>query len=340
MGSQSMVTVLGLIVLFSIFNNFLNDKERLCADNTYGYAKYTAARDIARSAIHLALKNMEVDGTFPFSGSLDGGTYTVTGVAIADTLRMTSTANFSDTVYTISTTMWRYPKPFPGVGAALGLNIDSVEFMMKGSALIDGRNYDSTGTTLVGSGDVAGVTTISSYDSATVAAFGSKINGSSDVTVDDSLADPALFVDEYIASADYRFDAIAGQPQTVFAGNQVWGTATSPKITFVNAGDSTNLLKFTGTIEGWGILVVKGNVQWSGTFEFHGLVVVYSDAVLDFEGMAAGTPQIIGSLLMGGPPHSEFEMRGTSEILYSSDAIDNAKYIGKLLAYRIVDWYE
>jgi len=56
--------------------------------------------------------------------------------------------------------------------------------------------------------------------------------------------------------------------------------------------------------------------------------------------MAKGTPRIIGSLLMGGPPGSTLEMRGTANILYSSEALRQAQWIGKLLAYHILDWYE
>ena len=340
MGSNAIITLLGLLIFFAVVSTNLNRADRTSKEATIGYVKYATARDIAHSAVNLALRAIDNGETLPISGSLDGGAYDVSGYLVDSLVYLTSNSQFCESTYTIKATLLRYPKPFPGVGAAVGLHIDSVGFQMKGTPLIDGHNYDSSGTYKVGTGDVPGVATLLPVDSATVAADGTKIDGSSDVTVDPLLADPALFVNEYIAMADYRFNAVLGQPQTVFAGNQVWGTAVSPKITFVNAGDSTNLVKFTGTVEGWGVLVVKGNVKWNGTFTFHGLVVVHSNTVLDFDGLAAGTPKIIGSLLMGGPPHSEFEMRGTSRVLYSSDALDDAKYIGKLLAYHILDWYE
>ncbi len=339
MGTNAIISVLSLIIFFSLMSGSLNKLDNRATDNTVGYVKYSTARDVAFSAINLSLKNKELYGTFPISGSVDGGSYVVTGTQSGGTVNLVSTATYADSVYIIKVKFDVYPKPFPGTGAALGLNIDSVNFKMQGSALIDGRNYDSTGTIRTGSGDVAGVTVVDGYDSTKVAGYGGNINGSSDVKVDSALADPASFADEYIVNADSTYTVDFTKSITTFAGNKQWGTAASPKITYVNAGDSTNLAKFTGTIDGWGILVLRGYIQFSGNFTFHGLVINYGDNTLDFS-LSTGTPKIIGSMLMGGDSHSTFQMKGNASILYSSSTLSEAKYVGKLLAYHIVDWYE
>lgn len=342
MGNNVLLAILGLVVFFSIITRTMNEREKGAAENTYGYVKYTHARDVSRSAINVALRFMAdsgsglIGGGGSLTGTLDGGSYAVNGTVAGDTVRLTSRATYNDTLYTIKTKLYRFPKPFPTVGAAVSLAVDSLGFDMRGTPAIDGRNYNSSGDSLTGQGNVPGVAVGAAYpDSVTVAAKGGYIQGTQDVVVDSAISDPSDYINLYMSAADIVLNQ-AGSP---YGGTQTWGTQANPKIVFIDAGDSTRPVRVTGNITGWGILVVRGNFDVRGTFEWHGLVVGYSNTVFDFA-FAAGTPKIIGSLLMGGPNHSEFEMRGSSKVLYSSSALQQAQYIGKLLAYRIIDWYE
>lgn len=315
----------------------MNERDKHAADDTYGYIKYSNAREIARSAINIALRKVSDSTSTVFdSGQLDGGTYSVSLSRVDSFMDVTSIARFSDTTYRILSHLLVYPKPFPEVGAAVGLNVDSVGMTMKGTPFIDGHNYDINGQNPSDSGAVPGVAVLTSKpDSVTVAKYGAYIDGSTDVAINSNMADPEAFVDLYMSTAKYVLTP-AGSP---YSGNQTYGDMANPQIVFIDGSDSTKAVKVSGTIQGWGILVVRGYFQLTGTIDWHGLVVVASDAVFDFS-LAKGTPRIIGSLLMGGPPHSTLEMRGTAQILYSSTTIDKAKYIGKLLAYHILDWYE
>ena len=85
--------------------------------------------------------------------------------------------------------------------------------------------------------------------------------------------------------------------------------------------------------------MVKGNLEFRGTFKFHGLLITYSDVTIDVA-FAAGTPDIIGAVLVAGPAGTKFTMKGNSWVGYSKDALEMAKYINKLQAYRVVRWYE
>jgi hypothetical protein len=257
--------------------------------------------------------------------------------AFLDTVEMTSKAKFMDTAKTMSLRLRRQPIPFPTIGEAVGLRVNDLDFDMNGSPSIDGHNHDIDGNLLAPSAnDKPGVGVMTNVpDSALVAGFGTKIDGSTDVVVDPGMSDPSLFVNDYINAADRVYNS------GTYGSNMTWGSQAAPQIIFANGG-SSGLVKFAGNIEGWGILVVKGSIQLSGTFRFHGLVIGYNDVTIqkDTIALTTGTPDIIGGLLMAGNDGSKFQMKGNDNIVYSKDALELAKYINKLQAYKVMRWYE
>ena len=346
MGSNSIFGVIAVTIFFGLIASSLNERDRRAEEAAYGYIKYTTAREIARSAINIALKRVSEDVSLSYiNGSLDGGSYTVSWTRKDSIMQLISVAHFSDTTYRIQTRLFVYPKPFPRHNAAVALHVDTLgNFALnpgKGGTkvMIDGRNYDSSGTTWSWDGAVPGVAVLNSTDSllATKPSDTGKIYGTEDVVVDPIMPDPDEFIDQYIANADRILLADSLRTQTVISGG-TWGTADNPEITFIDAIDPAHQVKINGNTSGWGILVMRGNVWFNGGLEFHGLVILYDDTQIDFDDL--GNAKIIGSLLMGGPTGSTFEMNGNGKILYSSDALRDAQYIGKLLAYRILDWYE
>ena len=338
MGKVVIIMVLGLSIGFGIISSSLSRSNMETLDTTTGYFKYSNARNIAHSAINLKLRKVD-NGESPtasISGSVMGGTYLVDSIFFRnDSLGLRSTAQYLDTIYRVRTMFRRYPKPFPTVGAAVGLHVFGVGFNMSGSPFIDGNNHDINGNLIspsVPANNLPGVETMNKPDSITVAGYSSKIAGSpTKVGVNPGMANPADFGSEYIAMADYTYS-----PGT-YGSNMTWGSVTNPVIVYANAG--VDLVKFAGSIEGWGVLVCSGDIQFSGSFTFHGLVIPYSDTQIDFA-TTTGTPRIIGAVLMGGATGSTFEMKGNGEALYSKDAIDKAKMIQKLLYYKILSWYE
>jgi hypothetical protein len=334
MGKVAILVVLGLVIAFAFLGYFGSQANVGSVSNMTGYFKYTYARNIAHTAVNIALHGLEIgNDTTRFSGSVMSGTYNVNIVFTGDTLDMTSRGRYVDTAYTIVLRLKRYAKPFPDVQAGVMLAVDSVNFSMQGSASIDGRNHDINGALQSDSTDKAGVLTLSSHDSTTVAAYSGKINGSPKVKVDPDMSNPLNYVNEYIANADYSYGA------GVYGSNMTWGSANAPVIVICDAGTGT--VKFTGTIEGWGILVVKGNLTLAGTFKFHGLVLVYQDSEIDDQVTTdVGTPRVIGAIIMTGGAGSSFRMKGNGAFLYSWEAIDKAQHMKKLLAYTILRWYE
>ena len=346
MGSQVLIGVLFLILLFSIISSSLNSKQDYAADKVYGYVKYSAARDIARTALNLSLKNRELYGPtgFVISGNLDKGSYAVASTQINDTtFRLVSTAKFEDTTYTVRTTLQAYPKPFPTIGAAFSVHVDSIgAFDLnkgKGSTnqlYIDGWDYDSLGLAKVGGG-IPGIGVMNSYDSslAAVGRDSNHIDGTKDIAVSTNLPDPSTFIDQYIQAADYVYTS--GQKNYHPNLPDSLGTPTNPKITYISSTGSGNI-DVNGNTYGYGVMILRGDVKISGTFHFYGLLLIYDNSTITFNDL--GNATIAGAVVAGGANGSNFSLNGTPSIRYSSRALQKARLVGKLLAYRIIDWYE
>jgi hypothetical protein len=98
----------------------------------------------------------------------------------------------------------------------------------------------------------------------------------------------------------------------------------------------------SGDVLGYGILVVRGNVQFNGNFCFYGLVIIDGfNTMVQFG--AAGTPQIVGGVIVAGNAGASVTLKGTgsnAKVKYSASALDQARKIGKLRYYSIIEWYE
>jgi hypothetical protein len=339
MGRASLLMVMGLGMVFAIIGMNMRGTTSLLVTAESGYAKYSTARNMARMAVHTTLRAYDRNlSPIPTSGSLNGGSYTVASRESGDTLWLTTTGRCADSSYTMSVKLLRTTKPFPRVNSAIGIRATPVNFSISGKAQVDGHNYDRTGAALIGSGDVTGVATMTASDSLTVkTAGGTNILGVPPVKVDTTTIDPNAFLDEYRLNPDFFYNTSG------VYNNVTWGSPSFPAIVYCNAGDDTSFsIKFTGNVVGYGILVVRGNVQFNGNFSFFGLVVVDGfNTVVQFG--ASGTPQIVGGVIVAGNAGASVTLKGTGttgKVKYSSEALAQSKNIGKLRYYSIVEWYE
>lgn len=338
MGRMALIIVMGLSLTLGIVGFSLNRSKTGTIENVAGFHKYATARNIAHTAVNIALRALDRnDSTFmtnrTMSLSAMGGSATVAysfpNVSSLDTIDLTATARYLDTTRNMALRLRRSPVPFPTIGQAVGLRVPDVNFSMSGTPSIDGHNHDIDGNPLAPSAnDKPGVGVIYAPDTTQVLGFATKIDGTKDVVYDTTIADPNQFVGEYINAADRIFTT------GTYGSNMTWGSVAAPQIVYCN-GD----VKFNGNIEGWGILVVRGDLTLTGTFKFHGLVIAYQDTQIDIQ-FSTGTPDVIGALLMAGSAGSNFVMKGNSNVSYSKDAIENAKFINKLQVYRVMRWYE
>lgn len=348
MGKFALLLVLALSLTVGYIALTLNNSKSTLIENVSGFDKYTNARNIAHTGVNMLLRRF--DNNDPtLVDSLNAGSQVMMSVnAMAgvcslwaklknpppmyDTVDVTVHSRFMDSTRSMQIRLWRHPVPFPKFEAAVGLHVPGVNFQMSGSPSIDGRNHDVNGNLIlpIDTNSVPGVGVLDPADSTTVAAYDSKINGSQDVITDPNLPDPSQYVSEYINAADYTYTS------GVY-NSYIWGSPTSPRIVYCDGN-----VKFNGSAEGWGMLIVQGNLTLAGSFKWHGVVICYNSASIDVQ-WASGTPNVYGAVLMAGPPGppaSDFILKGNANVSYSKDAINLAKYINKLQVYRVVAWYE
>ncbi len=340
MGRAGLFLVLGMAVAFGFIGGSLRNSAEALTGAQVGYYKYSFARNMSRLAINRHLRYIDRGLTPPSSASFEGGSYTVSATSVGDTLNLVSRGVYAESTYVMRVKLLFTPKPFPVADAAVGIRAEPSTMNFTGKATVDGRNYTADGSALVGSGDKPGVTVMSPADSAAImASGGSNITGLPPVTADEDATDPAPFVPEYEQSAHYVFNT----PGNV-SGSWTFGSVASPVIVVCNTGsaDTNFSIRFTGNIVGYGILAINGNVKFSGSFEWYGLVIAYGlNNVISFE--ALGNPQIVGGLMVAGNEGASLTLKGTGsggKVKYSSAALDQARRIGRLLYYSIVEWYE
>lgn len=346
MGRTALLLVTGLGMAMGIISYNISSTTERALQNNYSFYKFMYARNLARTAIHSALrtydnnKNPDTTKVVPFSG----GTYQVLSAkssgAPPDTLRMSVKGSYTDTSYMIKVTLRRDVSPFPdNITAAVGIRTTGVTFKNDGEPIIDGRNYTMDGVTLTGSGNKPAVATMTKADSTAMAAIIGfpQLQGSPSAPVKDTTTpNPIDFVDVYLKNADFSYT-------TGTYSNLTWGSAANPVIVDCYTKDTLETVTFNGNTEGWGILIVRGSAYFNDNFKFHGLVVVYGESgkITAESGGGSGGAQIIGAMIVASASSSlTIDLRGKGKFKYSSAAITNAKNIGKLLYYRIMDWYE
>jgi len=135
--------------------------------------------------------------------------------------------------------------------------------------------------------------------------------------------------------------------QTLSAGNYTsgeWGTSTLPKITRITGGGITTL---AGTLTGYGVIIVEGNVKIQGDFNFKGLLI--TQGKIDVKGdNDPGTATLWGALLVkdGGAPETadaNFKVGGAAKLYYSSQALSVVtSNWGSTLpkAAKVIAWHE
>jgi uncharacterized protein (UPF0333 family) len=343
MGRTALFLVLGLGMAMGFIGFQIYRSGELATDTQYAYLKYMNARNLARTSVHAALRAYD-RGPTPATGVstyFNNGNFKLNSLSSSsdeDTLWIATEGTYAESTYTMRLTLLRTAKPFPGMNAATAIRATPVSLTLTGHASIDGHNHDWTGTHLIGSGDMPGIATMNGSDSATVkSAAGSNVDGVPPVGIDTSTADPSAFLNIYKNNADYTYNTSG-----TYSG-QTWGSASNPAVVYCNAGDDTSFsIKFTGGVVAYGILVVRGNVQFNGNLNFYGLVVVDGfNTTVSFG--ASGTPAIVGGVLVAGNAGASVSLKGTGEnakIVYSSQALNRAKNISKLRYYTILDWYE
>ncbi len=358
MGSNAIISVLGFIIVFTIVTTTLNKRNTQAYENTYAYVNYTVARDIARNSIQIALRKIDTASVlsssyFPVTGTLESGTFQVDGVILgANSVRLTARGTFGDTNYTIKTRMDRRQLPLPPslYKGAFGIYPDATTFNWGGSKdTVSGRDHDIVGNLLPASGDTVPPFQVrTALDSAAVVSgVGTYMNnliGNPKVWVDPTISNPNITSDDFKWIADSIYTSNVGNEVTIGKGNgSNLGDSSHPVIIFLDGTDKNTGLtdgKFKLSIkDGWGILVVKGDLKFASGVTWHGAVIEYGNTALTFNA-SAGNAAIVGGMIFGGLDGGTYSLGGNSDVLHSRVALDIFRRRVNPYLYQIVDWYE
>ena len=347
MGNAVILLVLGLGLNVGLLSYSLLSRAGDAVENYSVYFETTMAKNIANTAVDLTLQKLRDSTTWRdgfkqvrFGGDSQSGTLsstlTDTTVGGTDYINVVAIGSYNGQADTVVVLVISGAGEIPAVESAVALNVNLLRFLMLGTSNIDGQDHDLLGN-VIGPG-LPGVTVPSAAESTIVEdgikGAASVVGTPEGVMSSTNVPDPYDFVDAYIANADYTYGSGTIDSKT-------WGSASDPKIVFCD-GSSGGWVSITGITTGWGILIIKGKARLSGTFLFHGYVIVYQDPAIESSLVTGtGTVDILGAVLFAGAPKSFFELKGTPKIAYSSEALVIARLAAaRLSEFEVVSYWE
>jgi hypothetical protein len=138
-----------------------------------------------------------------------------------------------------------------------------------------------------------------------------------------SVATSSTIINVYQLAADLIALGVEGVDKQTLANGTYssgeWGTSSLPKITHIT-GDAT----LTGSLAGYGVIIVDGNLTFRGQVGFKGLVIARgNEADIAGSGSASDTATVWGAVLVKEVTSSETLRRfgGAAKTYYSSQAL-------------------
>lgn len=345
MGKTALIIVLGMSISLAFVKDVILQRPIEMAENVADYHNAITAKNIARSAANNYLLKLNEDktlrGTFFESNKyIDNGVDTVfisaTGSGGADTISLRVFAHYFNSMSGIEIKLLSSSFTIPPITSAIAYSGDNPDLDINGSLNIDGRNHDLFGNLSSSCVDLPGVAVSNIIDSTDVVDNQLKkkkdddkvkgLDGAPSVHVRET-ADPSTYKDIIAANADFTLTS------GTYSSHLYYGSQTSPAIVYAS-GD----IHLSGKLYGYGILLVEGTLQLTGQMDWYGLVgLVGTDTQLY---SSTGTSRIIGGVVIGGDNKSA-KLHGTTDVLYSCDAINNITMNASgLKVFNILSWYE
>ncbi len=339
MGKSSLILVLGTsaIVAFLILKLNSNTKESLGA-TTEMFGK-TQARLIANSGVEIFLEKLKADksmlGKTFSNNSLFNGKYDVQITGVDSSITVRSTANFMGYTHT-SIVKARADKigilPLPS-GFRVATNIVS-GVKINGNITISGHNHQIGQTTPIpGSTSIPGIGVNSASQRTTIL---SNIKGSASIIGAGSTPSVLVVSDStdwisYAQSLVSNPDIIINSTEDLGKYSNL-GTQSSPKVTFINGTVKIN------SIDGCGILVVNGDLEINGNFNYIGLIVAYQTSKITSK--LNGNGKVWGGIVLASNDIDLNISNGTFGCYYSSEALNLISGGLQTNRFQIISWWE
>ena len=136
-----------------------------------------------------------------------------------------------------------------------------------------------------------------------------------------------------MTAADIAGDS-SGNPTA--EGN--FGTLSQPRIVVIEG--ATKTVKLTGCVIGSGLLIIDCDVEFGGTFNYAGLILITNRGNATVSVELQGTPLVLGSIVAANPGDeatSVLDLRGTADVFFSRQGLSladqalsrNARFVTK-----------
>lgn len=336
MGKVILILSIGFSIIISILIMNLNKNSDLGLDETINSFKNTQARLIANSGIEVYLeklrKDKDLSGEFSDNDLFDGK-YDINIYGDDSLLTIKSISHFQGVSHTTIVTAKREGIILPNVNSAVYVSTSNISLNLNGNIDINGNNHNIDGTSIPGN-ILPGIGVDSPTDSAYIidnvkSKISNAIQGEGGVPSVKVVQDTTNWMS---ISENIIFSADITIPSGTYSSGSVFGTFSEPKITY-----ATGDINFTGSAYGYGILVVNGNLDMSGNFTFHGIVITYGQSSIETK--TTGNSGIIGSSIFVGNS-VVMQATGNSKLYYSSESINNIKVKIKSSRFKILSWWE
>jgi hypothetical protein len=335
MGRGIIIIVLGvsLITTFLILKLNANSKEGL--KTTVDYYELTQSRIIANSGVEIYLEKLRRDksltGSFSNIGLMDGA-YDMLISGPDSLITVSAVGHFGNTNHPTIVTARRRKMQMPNVNSALYISSNNINLNLNGNVDIDGNDHKMDGSPGI-KAPLPGIGVDTPSDSAYVV---NNIKPKLNKTIEGLGGPPSVHTvsdntDWMALTEDFIFSADTVLSTGTYSNGSTFGTINEPIITYAN-GD----VDFTDAT-GYGVMVVNGDINFSGNFKYYGIVIVYGESNIRCQ--TIGNNGIYGGCVLVGEGVS-VESQGNSKFYYSSEAIELGKLKLKSSRFEILTWWE
>jgi Tfp pilus assembly protein PilX len=138
-----------------------------------------------------------------------------------------------------------------------------------------------------------------------------------------------------IAGMISALKASANVTLTSDTNNQTYGSSTDYKIVYSNTSSPNNVngLKLSN-VTGWGILLVDGDLELAGGFNWNGIILATGAVYLNGGG-GPNAVNIAGQLLSGTSTVTDISLNGSNNVTYNSCYVKNATAQAPL---KVLSW--
>jgi hypothetical protein len=206
---------------------------------------------------------------------------------------------------------------------------------VKSPTTVSGDKTTIDGTNVCGGGTVAGITSTLAEGSGKDKAV--TVNGDPKGGGPQIIGDPPI---KYLAD---NLDIVA-LVNSLKSSATIMGTDPSIQGKDANWGDPANCssyeivyfntdLHLTGQSQGCGLLLVDGDLEVNGGFQWRGMVIATGS--ITFSGKGGDSKKVTGGMISGGMVDADVSIGGSAEIRYCSTIDDE---IAKKLPLRYLSW--